>query len=66
MKRVISIRQIWEDKFTDDAGHHFYTIDGEKVERNFQPYVFEPIPTWERPKRDISQLMQNLLSVCLE
>ena len=24
----------------------------EKVERNFQPYVFGPIPTWEKPKRE--------------
>ncbi len=23
-----------------------------KVERNFQPYVFGPIPTWEEPKRE--------------
>ncbi|RKI88699.1 hypothetical protein D7V94_18770 [Parablautia intestinalis] len=23
-----------------------------KVERNFQPYVFGPVPTWEKPKRE--------------
>lgn len=37
----------------------------EKVERNFQPYVFGPIPAWEKPKQERheykNEICQSLL-----